>query len=321
MTTVVSTLLPCFAVALAAPAQVPTTARNAESAIVQPKSEPPSQPTAEDVLRALKQRRPVNDVIPPGSRAARDAVLANTTPTNRLMLPEGLSVVSRTGRLSHEGRWWIFTFDDDASLPPMKLLPNANLELMVGSLRGDPAPIRFTVTGELTVFEGENYLIPRNALRAAGDTVMPAHHDDAAPYPSRVPPDASAEDVLAAMQALQPKSAILPLGASSSEDKSRPQPADHPESFISDGSPLMNRAGRLIRQGLWWTLVSDSDRSEQPEPPLRLLPNQVVELMVRESPRGGGKFLVSGEVTSFEGEYYLLTRVASRHVDTGNLRK
>ncbi|MEK7732015.1 MAG: hypothetical protein AAB363_09195, partial [Planctomycetota bacterium] len=142
-----SALVPCIAVALAAPAQDPTTARNAKSAVVQPKSEPPSQPTAEDVLRALKRRRPVNDVIPPGSRAARDAVAANTIPSNRLLLPEGLSVVGRTGRLSHEGQWWVFAFDDDASLSPMKLLPNTNLELMVGTLRGASIPVRFTVTG------------------------------------------------------------------------------------------------------------------------------------------------------------------------------
>lgn len=321
MTTVLSALVPCIAVALAAPAQAPATARDAKGAVVQPKSEPPSQPTAEDVLRALKHRRPVNDVIPPGSRAARDAVTRNPTASDQLLMPEGLSVVGRTGRLSHEGQWWIFAFDDDASLPPMKLLPNANLELMVGTLRGASVPVRFTVTGELTVFEGENFLLPRTALRAAGDADAPAQKDNSAPSPPRVPPDATAEDVLAAMQALQPKEAILPLGTAASDEKGRSQSSGYSGSFMSDGLPLMNRVGRLVRQGSWWTLVSDSDRPEEPEPPLRLLPNQRVELMVRESPRDGAVFLVSGEVTSFEGENYLLARVAIRRVDTGNLRK
>jgi len=321
MTTVLSALVPCIAVALAAPAQAPATARNAKSAVVQLKSEPPSQPTAEDVLRALKHRRPVNEVIPPGSRAARDTVAANTIPSNRLLLPEGLSVVSRTGRLSSEGQWWIFAFDDDASLPPMKLLPNANLEMMVGTLRGDSVHVRFIVSGEVTVFEGENFLLPRTALRAAGDADTPAQKGDAAPSPPRVPPGATAEDVLATMQALQPKEAILPLGATASDEKGRSRSAGYSGSFMSDGAPLMNRVGRLVRQGSWWSLVSDSDRPEQPEPPLRLLPNQGVDLMVRESQSGGGVFLVSGEVTSFDGENYLLTRVATRRVDTGNLRK
>ena len=321
MTTVLFALVPCIAVALGAPAQAPATARDAKGAVVQPKSEPPTQPTAEDVLRALQLRRPVNDVIPPGSRAARDAVPANTIPSDRLLLPEGLSVVGRTGRLSSEGQWWIFAFDDDASLPPIKLLPNANLELMVGTLRGASVPVRFTVAGELTVFEGENFLLPRTALRAAGDADTPAQKGDAAPSPPRVPPDATAEDVLATMQALQPKEAILPLGATAADEKGRSRSAGYSGSYMSDGSPLMNRVGRLVRQGSWWTFVSDSDRPEQPEPPLRLLPNQGVERMVRESLHGGGVFLVSGEVTSFDGENYLLTRVATRRVDTGNLRK
>ncbi len=321
MTSVFSALVPCVAIALAAPVQTSVSAGNAKSTSVQPESEPPSQPTAEDVLRALKQRRPVNDVIPPGSRAARDAVAANTSPTDRLILPEGLSVVARTGHLSLEGQWWIFTFEDDASLPPMKLLPNANLELMVGALRGDAVPVRFTVTGELTVFERENFLLPRNALRTAGDVNTPAQRGDAAPSPTHLPSDATAEDVLAAMQALQPREAVLPLGAAASDEAGRAQSAGYSGSAMSDGSPLMNRVGRLVRQGSWWTLVSDSDRPEQPEPPLRLLPNQGVELMARESPRGGGVFIVSGEVTSHDGVNYLLVRVATRRVDTGNLRK
>jgi len=126
--------------------------------------------------------------------------------------------------------------------------------------------------------------------------------------------------VLAAMQALQPKEGILPLGATSSDERGRSRSASHSGSLLSEGSPLMNRVGRLVRHGSWWTFVSDSNGSEQYEPTLRLLPNHGVELMVGES-QHGGVFTVSGEVTSFAGENYLLTRVATRRVDTGNLRK
>lgn len=330
MTTLLTAIVPCIAVALAAPIEPPASTRTAKGAVVQPKSEPPAQPTAEDVLRSLRHRQPVNDVIPPGSRAARDAVASNTTPTKRLLMPEGLSVVGRTGRLSREGQWWIFAFDDDASHPPMKLLPNANLELMVGTLRGASAPIRFSVTGELTLFEGENFLLPRTTALAAGAAAITASPEpsaakgtgDQASSSVRLRPDAPAEDVLAAMQAQQPTAAILPISASASDEEDRTQSADYSGTFMSDGSPLIHRVGRLVRQESWWTFVSDSDRLEQPDPPLRLLPNQSVELMVKETPReGGGVFTVSGEVTSFDGENYLLTRVATRRVDTGNLRK
>jgi len=45
--------------------------------------------------------------------------------------------------------------------------------------------------------------------------------------------------------------------------------------------------------------------------------------MVKESQHrsGGVVFTVSGEVTLFEGENYLLPRVTTRRADTGNLRR
>ena len=80
---------------------------------------------------------------------------------------------------------------------------------------------------------------------------------------------------------------------------------------------------------------------------MKLLPNKNVELMVQTLAAGntleegndglesggtlaagvmptvGGAqvFVVSGEVTAFNGENYLLPRVAMRMTDTGNLRK
>jgi len=330
MSALLAAMVSCIAIVPAAPAEPPASARNAIAAPSPAKSEPPAQPTAEDVLRSLRHRRPANDVIPPGSRAARVAVGRNPTASDSLLLPEGLSVVGRTGRLSNEGQWWVFTFDDDPSLSPMKLLPNANLELMVGTLRGESGPIRFSVSGELTIFDGENYLLPRAALRSAGAADLTALREplaaevagDKAPSFVRTRPDASAEEVLAAMQAQHPTEAILPLSTFASEEKGESRATGYSGSFISDGSPLMNRVGRLVRQGSWWTFLSDSDRPEPPDPPLRLLPNQSVELMVRESQRGsGGVFTISGEVTLFEGDNYLLSRVTTRRIDTGNLRK
>lgn len=326
--TLLFAIVPCIGIASAALAKPPANARDGKNTAAPAKSEPPAQPTAEDVLRTLHRRRPVNEVIPPGSRAARDAVPSNSRPTDRLLMPEGLSLVGRTGQVSQEGQWWVFAFDDDASLPPMKLLPNANLELMMGALSAASAPTRFSVSGELTIFEGENYLLPRAALLAAANlpaSGKPSSAKDAgdkAASSLRPRPDASAEEVLAAMQAQQPTEAVLPISNAVSDEKGLTQSTDHRESFIPDGSPMMNRVGRLVRQGSWWTFVADSDRPEQPDPPLRLLPNQRVELMVGEAKRsGGGVFIVSGEVTLFDGENYLLTRVATRRVDTGNLRR
>ena len=92
---------------------------------------------------------------------------------------------------------------------------------------------------------------------------------------------------------------------------------------FSDGSPLIGRPGRLVLDGNWWTFVFESDDENHPELPMKLLPNQNVELMVEASALGanGLVFMVSGEVTAFGGENYLLPRAVMRQVDMGNLRK
>ncbi len=56
---------------------------------------------------------------------------------------------------------------------------------------------------------------------------------------------------------------------------------------------------------------------------MKLLPNRNVELMAHALEEAGSDmvFLVSGEVTAFSGENYLLPRVVMRRTDSGNLRK
>ncbi len=316
--TVFAAIVIFVATAAVGTAEPPTDQPKVKEAQTETKPEPAAQPTAEDVLRALQRRRPVNDVIPPVSRAAREAVASSQKLTERLLVPEGLSIVGRTGRLSQQGLWWVFAFDDDPNAVPMKLLPNANLELMVRTLHGAPSPIRFTTSGELTVFEGENFFLPRVSTRAGAASEPPAKISDAPATPTRVKPAASAEDVLTTMRAQQPGEVVIPSLDPSSEIKSGMQST---ASLLSDGASLMNRVGRLVRQGSWWTFVSDSDRPDHPEPTLRLLPNQSVERMAKESQRGGSVFIVSGEVTLFDGANYLLVRVATRRLDSGNLRR
>ena len=54
-----------------------------------------------------------------------------------------------------------------------------------------------------------------------------------------------------------------------------------------------------------------------------VLPNQVMEGMVKLSERGasGLVFVVSGDVTAYRGENYVLTRMAVRRSEMGNLSK
>ncbi len=280
--------------------------------------------TAEDVLRALQRRRPVNEVIEPASVLARGGRPAAPT-----LLPEGFALVSRTGRLRGDGEWWTFVLESEDGEPPIRLLPNAKLEQMVTMVVSTKAPILFVLSGELTVFEGRNYVLPRQAMRVSETltSTRPPRTDESGGATTgdepvtRVAPDAPAEDVFDLLRKQQPDEiAISPDRGS--PDSRVPSLGRSVETLLLDGAPLVNRAGRLIRQGEWWTLVFESDHPDHPETPLRLLPSQGVETMVQMSRRRatGPVFLVSGEVTSFYGDNYLLLRAVRRRVDTGNLR-
>jgi hypothetical protein len=131
----------------------------------------PAQPSAEDIIRQFQQELPAAvPVLPTGEddeitiRAdSEDAALGA-----RPRLPDGYMLNDRTGRLGQEGEWWIFIFEADNPSypePPMKLLPCQTLERMVRESRGGLDPVIFIVSGEITDFRGENYLLPRKVLR------------------------------------------------------------------------------------------------------------------------------------------------------------
>lgn len=280
--------------------------------------DPRDRPTAEEILEALQRQRPANEVIPPSSRPiSRQA--------DRLaLLPEGAAVVDRSGRLAWKEPWWTFV-SDSAGDPVIKLLPNANLEVMVRTAGGSDSTVRFVVSGETTVFQDENYLLVRLVRRSAGAGTLPAQAAaskeketpiDVDRTPDRSPVDqdstrtggepseTSAEDLVSLLQRQRPQE-MMPIS---------PPP--------TASRPIVSRPGRLVRQGDWWTFVFESDHPDYPEPPMRLLPNKSVELMMETSEREthGLVFLVSGETTVFQDEDYLLPRSAMLQVDSGNLR-
>ena len=274
------------------------------------------QVTAEDVLRALQRQRPVNEVIPPASRAGKP-----DPATRRTLRPEGSTIVELAGSISRDGDWWMFQQECAGACAPLKVLPNTQLDMMVGTMEGAGSQIAFIVSGEITVFENENYLLVKYAARGT-PTVEPSP-TRSPPSSETVPTDASAEDVLVKLQTQQPDQSMMPpeswgIGGSAR----RPPPADR-RALLLDGSPVVNRPGRLVREGSWWTLAFESNRPDAAEPPIRLLPNQVLELMVRTSQSGsiGLIFIVSGEATLHDGENYLMTRSVTRRLDLGNLRK
>lgn len=93
--------------------------------------------------------------------------------------------------------------------------------------------------------------------------------------------------------------------------------------LLPEGTFVVDRPGRIVREGEWWSFVFESADGGGDERPLLLLPNQQVELMEQTSASGTRSvvFMVSGEVTSYHGRNYVLVRKVLLRRDTGNLRQ
>lgn len=280
---------------------------------------PDVSPTAEDLLRELRRKRPVRELIQPVSVSGR-----TERPAGAALVPEGTSVVDRVGRLLGDGADWLFVSelqpeDSDGRLAPIRLLPSASLEVMVRTVRGSTLPVTFVVSGEMTVFEEQNHLLIRHVRRS--DRGKPGAGTP--PKRGAVPAAAApAEDVLAALRQARPaEQPLSPDPPSARAMQNRDALAT--VTLIPEGTPIVRRPGRLILDGRSWAFAFESDSTEVAEPPMRVLANLNTELMVRsaEGVGAGQVFIVSGEVTLFEGQNYLLPRVAMRRIDAGNFRK
>ncbi|MCK6456462.1 MAG: hypothetical protein L6Q92_08030 [Phycisphaerae bacterium] len=103
-----------------------------------------------------------------------------------------------------------------------------------------------------------------------------------------------------------PKNAVVPL-------ESR---------LLPDGYRLVDRPGRLQREGDFWVFAFESRSTQAAEPPMRLLPNRMLEDMEIASAGGTRSivFLISGEVTEYHGVNYLLIQKMLVRPNYGNLR-
>ena len=163
---------------------------------------------------------------------------------------------------------------------------------------------------------------------AADEDVAQAQPPEAEPEAVRTPRQPRPEDIIREFQKQRPQLVpVLPTGPDD-ETIRRSEPeeataASRRPARLPDGAMLADRAGRIIREGQWWVFVFESDSSSYPEPPIKLLPNKALERMVRES-RGGLDpvvFVITGEVTDFRAENYLLPRKVLRKRNLGNLKK
>lgn len=279
------------------------------------KPAPESNP-AEELLKSLQRRRSAGPVIPPAGVPNMEALKPK-----KALWPEGHVVVERLGVLRQDGAWWRFNWTDAPDEPSVRLLPNATLEEMIRTGGSGEVLATLMVSGEMTVFEHENYLLATVALRTSANEVPSSE-----PRPKESSPalatDANVEDVLKLMQSQRPPENLIVQNRGSAPARSSISKFP-PLARLQDGTPITRRPGRLVRSGERWSFVFESDHPGQPEPPLEILPNRNLERMLEISQRdsAGLVFLTSGEATAFEGRNLYFIRSVVRHVDLGNLNK
>lgn len=287
--------------------------------------DPRDLPIAERMLRALKRSRPPVDVIAPAS-----ALTAGHDAHPGQLFPEGATTAGRTGQLRFEtDRWSYFDWTDKPDEQPVRLLPNAILEQMVMAAESAPDAQIFEISGEFTVFEGENYLHVTLARRVRPPTISSAARnapgevvEDRAKIRTSSPSvPRSVEDVRTLLERQRPEREIL-----GTEQQPKAQASTGARKYawapLPEGAVIVSRAGRIVRSGDWWTFMFDSDHEEHAEAPLKVLPSFGLEQMLKaESESVGTVFVVSGDVTAYGSENFLLPRVTLRRPDTGNFRK
>jgi hypothetical protein len=248
----------------------------------------------------------------------------STEPANNLR--EGMYLSHRGGRFSHGtgSVTWQFTPDADPAVPDaagsicLAVLPNRQLSAMEDSLRQQPttdASRRFAITGVITNYNGDDYLLVTGAaIPNADSAVLAAEKTEPATQPSGpLSPDRMLDQML--QQNPGPNSArtIRPTTARSTDRTSGAAavaPGAMTMNVLREGTFLVDRTGRLTRaaDGQTWEFSFDSDGRAMKDAPVVILPN--LKLMSMEQAAKSSnrdlRFRITGMVTEYNGRNYVL---------------
>jgi hypothetical protein len=140
---------------------------------------PAPQPTADEAIEELEQlrrRREPRPIEPTPAGPAASSQPTGTSPAAAggagSRYREGEPILGRRGRMvrtDHGVTRWMLTFDADSSGlldPPLYLLPCRELEQMEAAIARREDDAEFLVTGEVFIYHGQAYFLPRIARPA-----------------------------------------------------------------------------------------------------------------------------------------------------------
>lgn len=142
--------------------------------------DPPRPPSPAQILQELMKKDRLRPAPIPPSTPGKATEKRPPPPTTtgpgprRNDLPlktDGSMITDRVGRLIRRPKGWFFAFESEGKVlrePPMQLLPNLDLETMEVRSANATKPVKFRVSGEVTVYRGTNYLLLRKVLVVHG---------------------------------------------------------------------------------------------------------------------------------------------------------
>jgi hypothetical protein len=218
---------------------------------------------------------------------------------------------------------------------PIRVLPNKRLMMLEAIIASSDKPPVFAITGRITEFQGVNYVLLEHLsevvdVQAKPQAVesKPAGTNGQAPASAPAGREVRPEDIIQQLLQSKPRRAVvLPQSMPAAEPESTAGPVaegDVPagQRVWPEETMLVDRPGRVIPSEKGWTFVFEDKGNAVARKPIRLLPNRMLETAVAV---GGDKTLgvvlvVSGEVTEYRGNNYLLLRKVLVQRDMGNLR-
>ena len=244
--------------------------------------------------------------------------------------------------------WLVLTFEPDPGRPAGQSTPGDNIDYRVlpcelmeqmETLAARAPGTRFRVSGETTIFEDRAYLLPTKVTVLPQEA--PSAPQAAAPAPKPSPLVTAAKAAPAPLGGLMPSTspaAAPEAGGLTSDDllnallretvgrpiqtvpvlPDAPKPASVAPTAagvlpVARGEMVADRLVRIVPdpQGRWWIAAFEADNTLQ-EPPMRLLPCSMLakaKSLAGEARPGRMRiFRVSGKVTRYEGNRYLLLR-------------
>ena len=267
----------------------------------------------EGVINTLLPPRPEEPLVPiPNEPRTFDPQPPATNVVGVAPLREGTFLVDRFGQISKQAdgqQQFEFIADGKATAEQsVLLLPNLNLMQMETALKKAGGQLRFSVTGEVTEYNGRNYMLIRSTGRPT------ANKGPAPVVPPPVAPatGADAEAVLNALLPPRPAEPLLPTPKEPRTFDVQPvAPGPGSVALLREGKSIVDRLGRLTKQPdgqQQFEFVSDGKGLG--EPPVLALQNLNLMQMEDALKKASGhlRFRITGEVTEYNGRNYILIK-------------